>query len=428
MPAPAMDLFEDLQWRGLVHQWTGEDALPARLAQGTITLYCGFDPSAPSLHIGNLVGLTVLRRFQKAGHRPIAIAGGATGMVGDPSGQSEERNLLSEEQLSSNVEAIREQMSRFIELGPGRGLLVNNADWLTKLSYIEFLRDVGKHFSVNVMLAKESVKGRLAGDAGISYTEFSYMLMQAYDFVHLSDEFRCELQVGGSDQFGNISAGIDLGRRMRGVQLFGLTWPLVTRSDGAKMGKTAEGAVWLDPARTSPYAFYQWFVRVPDADAGPFLRLFTELSHEEIGELESRLAAEPQKREAQSRLARELTLLVHGEEGLRSAERATQAFFGGPLDGLSERDLLEIFAEVPSAELPRARLGAITAIEALVESGLAKSNSDARRLIGEGGATVKNRPIGEPDEKLGAEDMASETVMVLRRGKRSFGLLRFPSS
>jgi tyrosyl-tRNA synthetase len=423
-----MDLFEDLTWRGLVHQWTGEDALPARLRQGPITLYCGFDPSAPSLHIGNLVGLTVLRRFQKAGHRPIAIAGGATGMVGDPSGRSEERNLLSEDQLASNIETIRAQIGRFIDLGGGGGLLVNNADWLGKLGYIEFLRDVGKHLSVNVMLAKESVKTRLAGDAGISYTEFSYMLMQAYDFVHLSDEFGCELQVGGSDQFGNIATGIDLARRMRGAHLFGLTWPLVTRSDGAKMGKTAEGAIWLDPELTSPYAFYQWFLRVPDADAGAFLRTFTELPHDQIEELEERTRTEPQKREAQRVLARELTRLVHADDGLSAAERATDAFFGGPLDGLSEGDLLEIFAEVPSADVARSRLGSITAVEALVSSGLAKSNSDARRVISEGGATVGNRPIADPDEALGAADLASETVMVLRRGKRSFGLLRFPSS
>jgi tyrosyl-tRNA synthetase len=425
-----MDLFDDLRWRGLAYQWTGEDALPARLREGSITLYCGFDPSAPSLHIGNLVGLTALRRFQQAGHRPIAIAGGATGMVGDPSGRSEERNLLSGDQLASNVEAIREQIARFLDLGTGKqdAMLLNNADWLTKLGYIEFLRDVGKHFSVNVMLAKESVRARLAGEAGITYTEFSYMLMQAYDFVHLSDEFGCELQVGGSDQFGNISAGVDLGRRMRGAQLFGFTWPLVTRSDGAKMGKTAEGAVWLDPTRTSPYAFYQWFVQVPDADAGSFLRIFTELPREEIEGLEERIATEPRKREAQRALARALTSLVHGPDGLHAAERASEALFGGDLEGLTEAELLEIFADVPSKELPRARLNKITAGEALVEAGLAKSRSDARRLVEGGGASVGNRRLADPDESLGADDLASESVMVLRGGKRSFGLLRFPKA
>lgn len=421
-----MDLFDDLRWRGLAHQWTGEDALPARLREGPITLYCGFDPSAPSLHIGSLVGLVTLRRFQKAGHRPIVIAGGATGMVGDPSGKSEERNLLSVEQLAENIASIRQQISRFLDFEPrGSAVLTNNADWLGRMGYIEFLRDVGKHFSVNVMLAKESVRARLEGEGGLSYTEFSYMLMQAYDFAHLSDEFGCELQVGGSDQFGNIAAGVDLGRRMRGVHLFGLTWPLVTRSDGVKMGKTEAGAVWLDPARTSPYAFYQWFLRLPDSDAGPFLRYFTELSHEEIEALEAAVAAEPQRRAAQRRLARELTLLVHGEEGLRAAERATDALFGGDLEGLAEAELLEIFADVPSKELPRARLGTMTAAEALGEVGLAKSKSEARRLIQSGGATVGDRRLEDPDEVLSARDLASETVMVIRAGKSRFGLLRF---
>ncbi|TMK54404.1 MAG: tyrosine--tRNA ligase [Actinobacteria bacterium] len=419
-----MDLFDELLWRGLAYQWTGEEALPARLRAGPITLYCGFDPSAPSLHIGNLVGLTTLRRFQKAGHHPIAVAGGGTGMIGDPSGKSEERNLLSESELAENVASIRAQIARFLDFDAGASL-VNNADWLGTLGYIEFLRDVGKHFSVNAMLAKESVRGRLESKAGISYTEFSYMLMQAYDFVHLHETAGCELQVGGSDQFGNISAGVDLGRRMHGAQLFGLTWPLVTRSDGVKMGKTAEGAVWLDPARTSPYAFYQWFVNVPDADAGRFLRFFTELPREEIEPLEADVARAPQKREAQRRLARELTLLVHGKDGLRAAERASEALFGGDLDGLTETELLEIFADVPSKELPRARLGAITAGEALTEAGLAKSKSEARRLIEGGGASIGNRRIDDAEQPVGPGDLASETVAVLRAGKNRFALLRF---
>ncbi len=420
-----MDLFDDLLWRDLAYQWTGEDALPERLRAGPTTLYCGFDPSAPSLHIGNLVGLMTLRRFQKAGHRPIAVAGGGTGMIGDPSGRSEERNLLSETELEANVASIRAQIARFLDFDAG-ALLVNNADWLGKLGYIEFLRDVGKHFSVNAMLARESVRARLESRSGISYTEFSYMLMQAYDFVHLFDTEGCELQVGGSDQFGNIAAGVELGRRMRGGQLFGLTWPLVTRSDGVKMGKTAEGAVWLDPARTSPYAFYQWFVNVPDADAGRFLRYFTELPRNKIEELEAETAHAPQKREAQRRLAAELTLLVHGEEGLHAAERASEALFGGDLAGLTEAELLEIFADVPSRELPRARLGAMTAAEALAEAGLAKSKSEARRLIEGGGAYVGNRRIDDPEQPFGPGDLASESMAVLRAGKSRFALLRFP--
>jgi tyrosyl-tRNA synthetase len=420
-----MDLLDDLRWRGLAYQWTGEDALSARLRTGPITLYLGIDPSASSLHIGHLVGLMTLRRFQRAGHRPIALAGGGTGMIGDPSGRSDERNLLSEEELAANVEAIRAQIARFLDFEGGGALLLNNADWLGKLGYIEFLRDVGKHFSVNAMLAKESVRARLASEAGISYTEFSYMLMQAYDFVHLYDTDGCELQVGGSDQFGNISAGVDLGRRMRAVQLFGLTWPLVTRSDGAKMGKTAEGAVWLDPDRTSPYAFYQWFIHVPDADAVRFLKIYTDLPREKIEDIETLVAKEPQKRAAQRTLARELTLLVHGEEGLRAAERASEALFGGDLEGLSASELLEIFADVPSKEVPRARLDSLTAGDALIEGGLAKSKSEARRLIEGGGASVGSRRIADPDEQLGAGDLASGEIMVLRAGKSRFALLRF---
>lgn len=420
-----MDIFDELLWRGLAHQWTGEDALPARLKTGPITLYCGFDPSAPSLHIGNLVGLTTLRRFQKGGHHPIVVAGGGTGMIGDPSGKSEERTLLSEEELAANVGSIRAQIARFLDFQGGASL-VNNADWLGKLGYIEFLRDVGKHFSVNAMLARESVRARLESRSGISYTEFSYMLIQAYDFIHLNDAMGCELQVGGSDQFGNIAAGVELGRKMRGAQLFGLTWPLVTRSDGVKMGKTAEGAVWLDPARTSPYAFYQWFVNVPDADAAPFLRFFTELPREEIEALEAEVAAAPQKREAQLRLAREVTLLVHGEGGLKAAERASAALFGGDLDGLTEAELLEIFTDVPSKEVARARLGRITAGEALTEAGLAKSKSEARRLIEGGGASIGNRRIDDPEQPVGPNDLTSETVAVLRAGKNRFALLRFP--
>ena len=423
-----MDLWEDLQWRGLAHQWTGGDALPQRLRKGPLAVYYGCDPSADSLHIGNLIGLVALRRFQRAGHRPIALAGGATGMIGDPSGKSEERNLLTPEQLAYNLERIREQIARFIDFdGSGSGaVLVNNADWLGAVGYLEFLRDVGKHVSVNVMLAKESVKGRLAGEAGISYAEFSYMLLQAYDFAQLSKEYACELQIGGSDQFGNIVAGIDLARRMYGSQLHGLTWPLLERSDGAKMGKTAEGAVWLSAERTSPYAFYQWFVRVPDADAGTFLRMFTELPHDEIVALEERARDAPQAREAQKRLATEVTLLVHGSDGLAKAQRATDALFGGELAGLDERDLLEIFADVPSAQLARTRLDAgIQVVDALIEAGLAKSKGEARRLVDGGGAYANNRRLEDADAHLGADDLASETVMVLRAGKRTFALLRF---
>lgn len=423
-----MDLFEDLRWRGLVHQWTGEDALPALLRSRPVTLYCGFDPTSDSLHHGNLVALTMLRRFQRAGHRPIAVAGGATGMVGDPSGRSEERNLLSPEQIEHNLGRIREQIARFLDFDAGErsALLVNNADWLARLSFVDFLRDVGKHVPVNVMLAKESVKARLRSESGLSYTEFSYMLMQAYDFVHLSETHGCELQIGGSDQFGNIVAGIDLARRLRGAQLYGLTTPLVTRSDGKKFGKSEGGALWLSAEKTSPYAFYQWWVRVPDQDAGPLLRTFTELPHEEILSLEKAVADAPERREAQQRLAREMTLLVHGEEGVAAAERATRALFGGDLAGLAETDLLEIFADVPSIELPRARLSdGLPAVDVFVEAGLAASKGEARRLLDSGGGYVNNRRVESSDAVLTTADLASATVMVLRAGKKSFALLRF---
>lgn len=422
-----MDLFEDLEQRGIAHQWTGGDDLPARLRAAPATVYCGFDPSASSLHIGNLMQLTLLRRMQRAGHRPIAIAGGATGMVGDPTGRSEERNLLSDEAIEVNLAGIRSQIARFLDFDAGSNpaLMLNNADWYRRMSFVDFLRDVGKHFSVNVMLAKESVKARLESEAGISYTEFSYMLMQAYDFVHLHETYGCEVQTGGSDQFGNITAGVDLGRRMRGARLFGFTTPLVTRSDGVKMGKTAAGAVWLDHRMTSPYAFFQWFVRVPDADAGSFLRLFTEVTVDEIQGLEESARTDPSRRDAQRRLARELTVLVHGEAGLASAERATAALFGGDLDGLSEDELLEIFADVPSAELPASALGAITVADAFVAAGLAKSRGEARRLTDGGGAYASNRRLESSSAVLDAHDLSSETVMVLRAGKRSFALLRF---
>lgn len=422
-----MDLFDDLRWRGLIHQWTGEDAFPARLRAGPVTLYCGFDPSADSLTAGHLLQVTMLRRFQRAGHRPIAVAGGATGMIGDPSGRSEERNLLGRDDLAANLAAIKGQMERFLSFdGDGGALLVNNADWLERFSYIDFLRDVGKNFSVNVMLARESVKARLESDTGISYTEFSYSLLQAYDFLHLWRAHDCELQIGGSDQFGNIVAGIDLARRIDGAELFGLTTPLITDAEGRKMGKTAGGeTVWLSPERTSPYAFYQYWVRALDADAGRLLRFYTELPHEEIERLERAVVEEPQKREAQRRLAREVTLLVHGEDGLAKAERASQALFGGSLEGLAEGDLLEIFADVPSLEIARDRLGSgLAADDALVEAGLVASKSEARRVLHEGGAYVNNRRLEGGEALLSTADLATESVMVLRKGKRAYALVR----
>jgi tyrosyl-tRNA synthetase len=429
-------LLDDLRWRGLVHQAT-DDKLCAWLEERPRTVYCGFDPTADSLHVGSLLPLMLLRRFQSAGHRPIAVVGGATGMIGDPSGKSEERNLLSREQLERNVAGLREQMRRFLNFGADGGraggsnaaVLVNNLDWTGRFSYLEFLRDVGKNFPVNVMLAKDSVKSRLGrDDAGISYTEFSYMLLQAYDFVHLFDTFGCELQIGGSDQWGNITAGIDLARRMRGVQLYGLTCPLLVKSDGGKMGKTEQGTVWLSAERTSSYAFFQYWINVEDADVGNCLRMLTALSREEIESLDAARTRDAAQRASQRRLAEELTRLVHGAEGLAMAQRATEIFFGAEVTNLSDAQLTEIFADVPSQRLPweaLVREGGLPIVDALVAAGLAKSKGDARRTVQQGGAYVNNRRIEGIDTRLAPGELASETVMVLRSGKKHYALLRF---
>ena len=391
----------------------------------------GFDPTAESLHVGHLVALMVLRRFQQAGHRPIALVGGATGMIGDPSGKSEERNLLSLDVLRANVASIERQFRRFLdfEAGDRSAVLVNNYDWMGRFGYLEFLRDVGKHFPVGVMMAKESVKNRLErSDGGLSYTEFSYMLLQAYDFVHLQRDYGCEIQVGGSDQWGNITAGIDLARRMGGDQLYGMTCPLLTKSDGTKMGKTESGAVWLSAERTSPYRFYQYWINLADADVGRCLRFFTDLGQEEIVALEALHAADPSRREAQRRLAAELTRLVHGDDGLASAQRATEIFFGAEIRELSDAQLGEVFADVPSKELAR-------------EPALGRGASAARRPgRGRPGQEQGGRPAnGHPRRGLRQQpprrsrwtpgsdlaDLASESMIVLRCGKKNYALLRF---
>lgn len=424
-----MKLLDDLRWRNLVHQTTDDENLADWLEAEPRTVYAGFDPTADSLHVGSLLPLLLLRRFQKAGHRPIALVGGATGMIGDPSGKSAERNLLSAEVLEANVAGLREQMQRFLDFDAGKhaAVLVNNLDWIGQFSYIEFLRDVGKNFPVNVMLAKDSVKGRLGrDDTGISYTEFSYMLLQAYDFVHLNREYGCELQVGGSDQWGNITAGTDLGRRMHGLQLRGMTSPLLLKSDGTKMGKTESGAVWLSADRTSPYQFYQYWINTADSDVGNCLRVLTELSHEEIEVLDASREADPGKKDSQRRLAEALTLLVHGAEGLAAAERATDIFFGAEIVDLSDAELGAIFADVPSCELPRADLAAgLPLLDAWVATPLAGSKGEARRTVQQGGAYVNNRRVEDVNAVLSESDLASESVMVLRSGRKKYALVRF---
>ena len=424
------DIFAELQWRGLIHQTTADDKLPQWLADGNRTVYAGFDPTADSLHVGSLLPLMMLRRFQKAGHRPIALVGGATGMIGDPSGKSAERNLLSEEQLTANITGIESQMRQLLDFDAGKtsALLVNNNEWMKGFSYTAFLRDVGKNFPVNVMLSKDSVKSRLGGDAGLSYTEFSYMLLQAYDFVHLNQQFDCELQIGGSDQWGNVTAGIDLGRRMLSKQLYGITCPLLTKSDGAKMGKTESGAIYLSPERTSPYEFYQYWVRVEDDDVGMCLRFLTELTQEEIKSLDLAREAEPHQRASQKRLAEEVTKLIHGEAGLKSAKQATEILFGAAIADLSDKELQQIFADVPSVTLPKARLAeGILIVDALVEAGLSKSKGEARRTVDQGGAYVNNNRVESIEKKLDQNDLASETVIVLRSGKKKYSLIKFDS-
>ena len=424
------DIFSELKWRGLIHQTTDDAGLPGWLAAKPRTLYAGFDPTADSLHVGHLVALLILRRFQQAGHRPIALVGGATGMIGDPSGKSEERVLLTADTIERNVRAMETQMRRLLDFdsGPQAAALVNNYDWMSRWTYLDFLRDIGKNFPVNVMLAKDSVRSRLEQtDAGLSYTEFSYMLLQAYDFVKLNETFGCELQVGGSDQWGNITAGIDLGRRMGRGQLYGMTCPLLTKKDGTKMGKTEKGALWLSPEKTSPYTFYQYWINVEDADVSGCLKMLTELPREEVEALDAARTADPARRESQKRLGEELTRMVHGPEGLGKAQQASKILFGAEIDALSDHELGEIFADVPSREIPLERLAGdgLSLIDALVEAGLTKSKGEARRAIEEGGAYVNNRRADSIDRRLTQADLVGQSTIVLRRGKKNYALLRF---
>jgi tyrosyl-tRNA synthetase len=422
------DIFSELQWRGLIHQTTADDKLQGWLNEGSRTLYAGFDPTADSLHVGSLLPLMMLRRFQKAGHRPIAIVGGATGMIGDPSGKSAERNLLDQEQLDANIAGIKVQMEHLLDFDSGdtAAVLVNNNDWMKEFSYTAFLRDVGKNFPVNVMLGKDSVKSRLTSEAGLSYTEFSYMLLQAYDFVRLNQDYNCELQIGGSDQWGNVTAGIDLGRRMLSKQLYGITCPLLTKSDGAKMGKTESGAIWLSAERTSPYEFFQYWRNVDDNDVDMCLKFLTELTEQEISSLAESRAADASKRESQIRLAEEVTTLIHGPDGLKKAKLAGEVLFGAEISDLSDADLNQIFAEVPSAEFPMKQLEneGLSLIDALALTGLCKSKGEARRTIKENGANVNNVRESDIEKKLTSGDLASESIIVLRRGKKKFALVK----
>jgi tyrosyl-tRNA synthetase len=419
-----MNILDELEWRGLIAQSTDLDALRRDLADGVLTMYAGFDPTAPSLHAGHLVQLLTLRRFQQAGVRPLVLAGGATGMIGDPRDVGE-RSLESVETINGWADRIRGQLARFVEFddSPTSALIVNNLDWTGKQTTLEFLRDVGKHFSVNVMLARDTVKRRLAGE-GMSYTEFSYLLLQSQDYLHLHREYGCRLQIGGSDQWGNIVGGVELIRRVEGATVHALTTPLITDSDGRKIGKsTGGGSVWLDPEMTSPYAWYQYFVNVADADVLRYLRLFTFLSREEIDELQRAVAERPQARDAQRRLAVELTTLVHGKRATEQVVAASSALFGrGDLRELDAGTLDAALAEVPHADV---RIGERpTIVDLLLATGLAESRGAARRTVGEGGAYVNNAKVPDEGWTLGEADLLAGRWAVVRRGKRNLAGVR----
>ncbi len=423
-----MKIYEDLQWRGLVADCTDVTALTQRLQAGPITLYCGFDPTADSLHAGHLVPLLALRRFQNAGHLPIAVAGGATGSIGDPSGKTQERQLLTKEQIKANVAAVRPQLARLLDFeakaNPAR--LVDNADWTAEVAYLDFLRDIGKHFSVNQMIAKESVRARMEDrEVGISYTEFSYMLLQAFDFYHLAQAFNCELQIGGSDQWGNITAGIDLIRKKLGRAAYGLTLPLITKADGTKFGKTEAGAVWLDPNKTSVYRFYQFWIRTDDRDVIRYLKYFTFLPHEEIEALAKQHAEKPEAREAHRALAKAVTDLIHGESATQDAIRASQILFGGGLEGITERTFNDVVGEVPSRDLEKSKLegAGLPLVEALVAGGLSPSKGQARKDLEGGGIYVNNVREANPQRALAGKDLLFGKHLLLRKGKRNYVVL-----
>ena len=414
----------ELRWRGLIMQVSDEEGLLDYLGSGQRALYCGFDPTADSLHIGSLVPLLALRRFQDQGHRPLLLLGGATGLIGDPSGRDDERSLNGSDTVGQWVEALRAQVERFLDFEAADGSaanIVNNLDWTEGLDVIDFLRDIGKHFSVNSMIQRESVKARLERvDQGISYTEFSYMLLQAMDFLRLAENDQCYLQIGGSDQWGNIVSGIDLIRRHTGNSAYGLTLPLVTKSDGTKFGKSASGAIWLDPKKTSPYTFYQFWLNTADADVGNFLRLFTFLDKQAISDLEALMEAHPERREAHRKLAQEVTRLVHGDDSLIAAERITAAMFAGDMSSLHEQDLMELHQDGLPSSTCAAGTGLLTA---LVEAGLTKSTGEARKLIQGNGIKLNGNPVSDAKAVLTTDEALFRRFYLIRKGKKNYHLL-----
>lgn len=422
----AHSVYDEFEWRGLVYE--GTEGVADALTAGPVTAYIGFDPTAVSLHVGNLVPVMALARVQRFGHSPIAIAGGGTGMIGDPSGKSQERALLSEEEIEHNLAGIRRQLERFLDFdaAPNPARIVNNADWLKPLQVMAFLRDVGKHFTVNYLLAKESVKRRLQQEEGISYTEFSYLLLQAYDFLTLYDRYGCTLQLGGSDQWGNITAGCDLIRKLRGVRAYGLVLPLVTTASGVKFGKTEAGTVWLDPRLTSPFRFYQFWLNTDDRDVLTYLRFFTFLNRQEVDALGDGVARAPERRDAQRVLAREVTTLVHDAAAVERAARASELLFDERVSDANLDEVLMVFEDVPSTDVVRASFeaGGLPLIELLARVQLASSKSDATRLIRSGGVYVNNRRVTDERLRLTVDQALAGRLFVLRKGQQQQHLVR----
>lgn len=424
-----MDLYGEFEWRGLVYDAT--DGLKERFARPDIIAYVGFDPTASSLHVGSLLPIMALARLERFGHHPIALLGGGTGLIGDPSGKTAERQLLTDSQVDANVQGIRAQLARFLDFDgeKARSKLVNNFDWLGRVSAIDFMRDIGKHFSVNYMLAKDSVKRRVEGEDGISYTEFSYLLLQAYDFLELHKRYNCTVQMGGSDQWGNITAGIELIRRVLpadAARAYGLVLPLVTTSAGTKFGKTEAGTVWLDPARTSPFKFYQFWLNTDDKDAITYLKFFTFLEAHAIDELARATAAAPEHRDAQRTLAREVTRLVHSQEHVERAERASSVLFGEDFSTLPVEDILAVFEDAPSTELAAAEFAGagLAMVDLLARLQLAPSKSEARRLIQSGGVYVNNRRVADLQARLTHQDALGGRLFVVRKGPRQQCLVK----
>jgi tyrosyl-tRNA synthetase len=422
-----MALLDELNDRGLLADVTDRDGLAALLASQIVPVYAGYDPTSASLHVGNLVPTILLKRFQLAGHKPIVLVGGSTGMIGDPSGRSTERNLLDEETLTTNVAGIRAQLSRLLDFDEGStgALMTNNADWTRGVSYLDFLRDYGKHLTINYMLGKDSVSKRAESDAGISYTEFSYMLLQAFDFVRLCDLHGCRLQVGGSDQYGNITAGCELQHKRRGLKLFGLTAPLLLDSAGEKMGKTSTGErIWLDAERTPPYAFYQYWLNRNDDEVGRMLRMFSLRPLDELDDVLRAHDADRSKRSAQRELARAMTAWVHGDAAVTRVELASRVMFGDSLDGLTDADLDALAGTVPTVEVSRTELAAGIGIVDLLARTVAESKGAARRLVTQGGAYINNQRVAQVEHQVTLDHLATETMLVVRGGRKDYCLVR----